>query len=151
MITSRRSLMFAALGYLVLGVSAAHAEAANLNHTTNLIDEMGPAPAAPREETDRPQFARVIDDLPLMKDLELVEDDDVLFATSQAGRIAVTEAVGAVDIDDVYKFYRRTLPQMGWSIIDRRSYRRENETLRIDARADDKMTRVRFSVQPSDK
>ena len=59
--------------------------------------------------------------------------------------------MGAVDIDDVYRFYYRTLPQMGWKKIDSRHFSRDGEMLRIDARSDDKQTRVLFSVTPLEK
>lgn len=140
-----------ALGVAVLGLWGFQGSATEFNHTTNLIDEMGPAPEMPQEESDQPQFTKVIDDLPLMPGLQLQDQDDVLFTTKLDGRIAETEAVGSVDIDDVYKFYHRTLPQLGWSVINGRSYRRENDVLRIEAKADGKMTHVHFSVKPSDK
>ena len=44
-------------------------------------------------------FAKVIDDLPLMPGLQLVEGEDVLFAEPVLGRIAETTAEGPVDID----------------------------------------------------
>jgi hypothetical protein len=124
--------------------AAAPACAAELNTKTTLIDTTGPS--GPVSE---PQFAKVIDDLPLMPGLTLVPDSDVLFAEPLAGRIAETTAAGSVDIDDVYKFYRRSLPQLGWKIVDGRTYRREGDLLRIDARADGKITTVRFSVKPN--
>jgi hypothetical protein len=95
------------------------------------------------------QFASVIDDLPLMTGLKPVEDSDVLFVEPHEGRIAETEASGAVDIDEVYNFYRRSLPHLGWKVIDGRTYEREGERLLIDARADGRITTVRFSVKPA--
>src|SRR5580704_4071886 len=86
----------------------------------------------PQEEQ---QFTSVIDDLPLMPGLKTVEDKDVLFVEPQAGRIAETEASGEVSIDEVYKFYHRSLPHLGWKALDARTYEREGERLRIDARS----------------
>lgn len=126
-------------------------QAAEVNRTTTLMDEEWPTPEAPPPATEQPQFAKVIDDLPLMPGLQLDQDDDVLFATSDSGRIAETEAVGSVDVDDVYRFYRKTLVQMGWKILDARSFRREGDILRIDAKADDKKTRVLFSITPANQ
>ena len=94
-----------------------------------------------------PQFTKVIDDLPLMPGLQLVEDEDVLF-THESGRIAETNAMGSVDIDAVYQFYKRALPHLGWKVVNSHTYTRENEQLRIDAHANDKITIVQFSVKP---
>lgn len=135
----------------ILGLVPASAYAAELNTTTNLMDEQGPAPAALIPDSEQPRFAKVIDDLPLMPGLQLEQDRDVLFISRSEGRIAETQASGTVDIDDVYRFYRRTLAQMGWKSVDARSFRREGDVLRIDARAEDKQTRVLFSITPADK
>lgn len=95
------------------------------------------------------QFTSAIDDLPLMPGLKTVEGSDVLFVEPHEGRIAETEASGAVAIDDVYNFYRRSLPHLGWKVIDGRTYEREGERLIIDAHADGKIATVRFSVKPA--
>jgi hypothetical protein len=95
------------------------------------------------------QFTSVIDDLPLMHGLKTVEDTDVLFVEPHQGRIAETEASGSVAIDEVYNFYRRSLPHLGWKVIDGRTYERDGEHLLIDARGDGKITTVRFSVKPA--
>lgn len=97
------------------------------------------------------QFAKVIDDLPLMPGLTPEENDDVLFVAGQ-DRIAQTAATGSVAIDDVYHFYRRTLPQLGWKVVDVRTFDRDNERLRIEA-AEPHVgsTVVRFSIEPLGK
>ncbi len=135
------SLFFAAaLGLLP-------AAAATLNKTTTLIDQRAAAPQ--NIIPSGPHFARVIDDLPLMDGLAPRPEEDMLFVTPAAGRIAETTAEGTVDIDDVYKFYRRSLPHLGWMAVDGRTYRRDGELLRIDARAAGKLTTVQFSVTPN--
>lgn len=94
-------------------------------------------------------FTTVIDDLPLMPGLSPVEEKDVLFVTSE-GRIAQTVAKGPVDIDEVYHFYQRSLPQLGWKKTSARTFERDGEKLRIDASSVNPkaVTIVRFSVQP---
>jgi len=123
-----------------------HASDLNINTQSTLLDEK-PAQDLP---VNQPEFAKVIDDLPLMPGLELVPDNDVLFVVPRSGRIAYTEARGMVDVDEVYKFYRRSLPQLGWKVVDARSFQREKDVLRIDAHAEDKVTTVRFSVKPAE-
>jgi glucose/arabinose dehydrogenase len=130
---------------LSLALLATPLAAAEINRTSSLADTS----AAPMVPDGDQQFANVIDDLPLMPGLAVVPQDDVLFVTPRAGRIAETTASGAVDIDDVYRFYSRTLPQLGWINVDARRYRRANEILRIDAHAEGKVTMVTFSVKPN--
>jgi len=94
------------------------------------------------------QFTSVVDDLPLMPGLKAEDDKDVLFVEPHAGRIAETEAKGEVTIDDVYNFYRHSLPHLGWKAVDGRTYEREGERLRIDAETSGKITTVQFTIKP---
>jgi len=48
MISLFRSPFFMALGVAVLGLWGFQGSATEFNHTTNLIDEMGPAPEMPQ-------------------------------------------------------------------------------------------------------
>jgi hypothetical protein len=129
-------------GFLAAALIALPLHAAELNQASG-ADQGSPVPQA-----DPPHFTKVIEDLPLMPGLQLIEDEDVLFATPGSGRIAETNAIGPVEIDDVYKFYRRSLPHLGWKTVDAHTYVREGEQLRIDAHANQKITVVRFTVKP---
>jgi hypothetical protein len=133
-------------GFLVVALIALPLHAATLNQTSSMADQMSSTTISSPEP---PHFAKVIEDLPLMPGLQLVEDEDVLFASQGSGRIAETNAIGAVDIDDVYKFYGHSLPHLGWKSVDARTYVREHEQLRIDAHANQKITVVRFTVKPA--
>lgn len=116
--------------------------AANMNQP-GAADAPAPAPAG------APQFSEAIEDLPLMPGLQLAEDKDVLFATPHSGRIASSTASGVVDVDQVYEFYKKTLPSLGWKPLDARTYQREGDKLSIEARARDKTTTVKFTVTPA--
>jgi len=142
-----KKILFFAAFLVAAFTDAPPLRAASLNNTSTLIDQRDTTPQ--NITSTAPQFSRVIDDLPLMPGLETVPEEDVLFIAPSAGRIAATTAQGLVDIDDVYHFYRRTLPQLGWEIIDGRTYSRDSEILRIDAHANGKLSTVRFSVQPN--
>jgi hypothetical protein len=121
--------------------------AAQLNTKSTLVDTTPPnLVPSPAPET---KFAPAIEDLPLMPDLNPVPDEDTMFVVPSAGRIAQSTAEGPVDIDDVYKFYRKSLPHLGWKVVDARTYLRDGEQLRIDAHANGKVTTVRFSVKPN--
>jgi len=97
----------------------------------------------------QPRFAKAIEDLPLMPGLEIQDDKDVLFIAGPK-RIAQTTAAGMVDIDEVYHYYRSSLPQLGWKEIDARTYERVGERLRIEVRGNNPsgLTIARFSVEP---
>jgi hypothetical protein len=129
---------------ILLALLPMSAVAAQLNTTTTLRDVQPPQEV----EEPSPAFANVIDDLPLMPGLQVVKDEDVLFATSKA-RIAATTAEGPVDIDAVYDFYSRSLPQLGWKKLDSRNYLRGQDRLSIDAHAEDKTTTVKFTLHPN--
>ena len=132
-------------GLIAAALVAFPLHASTLNSTASVADQASPS-AIPSAEPTR--FAKVIEDLPLMPGLEPVEDEDVLFDAPGSGRIAETNAIGPVDIDEVYKFYQRSLPHLGWKSVNPRTYVREHEQLRIDARANQKITVVRFTVRP---
>jgi hypothetical protein len=136
-----RRMLF--LSFISVLAFAAPAYAAQLNTSMTMTDTV-PETTIPSSTN----FAKVIDDLPLMPGLQLVEGEDVLFAEPVLGRIAETTAEGPVDIDALYDFYAHSLPGLGWKKLDAKNYVRENDHLRIDAHAEGKTTSVRFSVRP---
>ncbi len=95
-------------------------------------------------------FAQSIEDLPVMKGLELAEDKDALFVFG-AERIMQATLKGRVDIDSVYYFYADALPAAGWTKINMRLYERAGERLRLDASSanEEGMTYVRFEIEPA--
>lgn len=105
-------------------------------------------PATPKD-VPAPQFAKVIDDLPLMPGLKVQEDKDVLFIVGPK-RIAQTTATGMVDVDDVYTYYEKSLPQLGWRKLSARLYERGSERLRLNVSGANAqgLTIVRFAVEP---
>ena len=140
---TKTSFAFLTVFLAFLLINASQALAGNSN-----INKKEPPPSSDTVA----QFTKVIDDLPLMPGLEPVDENDVLFI-AHTGRIAETTANGPVDVDDVYQFYAKTLPQLGWRMVDVRTYERTNERLRIDASSvtPNATTNVRFSVKPLTK
>ena len=127
-----------------LGAMSARA-AVNINET----NAKPKAFAHVGEANTQTLFTKAIEDLPIMPNLELVENDDVLFI-KKTGRIAQTTLKGPVDIDSVYVFYEQTLPQLGWKQVNPKLYARESELLRVEASSANAegLTFVRFSVEP---
>jgi hypothetical protein len=103
-----------------------------------------PAPEAAAEEHD---YIADIEDLPLMEGLDEVPDAGVSF-DKPVGRIVEAFAHGDVDRQAVRAFYRRTLPQLGWSRADADRFMREGELLEIDYLGADGDLTVRYTLQP---
>jgi len=104
-----------------------------------------PEPTAPaRAETG---FVADIADLPLMPGLSEVPDAGVTFDKA-SGRIVEAFAHGAVAATAVRRFYRGTLPQLGWDRLGRDAYAREGERLTLDYLGEDGDLTVRYTLAP---
>lgn len=115
---------------------AATAQASTLNTTSNLINQ-GIEPAAPP--------ATILDGVPLMEGLQLATDKDLLTILPEFGGSQPTVTVGIVDVDDLYNFYKRELPPLGWQPVTGHSYARGKEMLEIHTAVDGKLTTVTFT------
>jgi len=115
------------------------AEISNLNQSSSMTsDGIGDATT--------PQT--VLDGIPLMKGLELVTDKDFIDVLPDSNNLEPIETVGILDVDDIYNYYKRTLPPLGWTPTSGRDYIRGNVTLHIDAHADGKTSTVTFTENP---
>jgi hypothetical protein len=94
------------------------------------------------------QFFDLLDDVPVMPDLTPVSDAGIDFDTP-SGRIVESYAIGRTDRKSVLKFYRATLPQLGWQPGAGNAFLRESEALRIDFFGPDGEITVRFTVAPA--
>jgi len=88
-----------------------------------------------------------IADLPLMDGLNEVEDAGVSF-DKPSGRIVEAFAHGGVAPAEVRRFYRDTLPQLGWTRLTRDTFAREGEKLTLDYLGRGGDLTVRFTLQP---
>lgn len=88
-----------------------------------------------------------IADLPLMDGLREVDDAGVSF-DKPGGRIVEAFAHGSVAAGDVRRFYRDTLPQLGWTRVRRDTFAREDERLTLDYLGERGDLTVRFTLQP---
>jgi hypothetical protein len=105
--------------------------------------------AAPLPAGAQPGDGYVADvaDLPLMDGLDEVTEAGMAF-DKPSGRIVEAYAHGAVDTAAVRRFYRRTLPQLGWQRLGPDRFAREDEELEIDYLGDDGDLTVRYTLQP---
>lgn len=92
-------------------------------------------------------FLSIAEDVPLMPGLAENADAAAVF-DKPSGRIASTEAKGAVTAQAVRQFYAATLPQLGWTKQNSEQYRREKEQLRFGFAGRDGALTVRFELAP---
>ena len=81
-------------------------------------------------------FIPVFEDIPLMENLKHIEDDDVVFDNEEASyREAHLIADKKTNYKNIIRFYKKTLPQLGWtSSSESKSnilFERENGILEI--------------------
>jgi hypothetical protein len=108
------------------------------------------APAGAYAQTDAAAgdgYVADVADLPLMDGLAEVGEAGMAF-DKPAGRIVEAYAHGAVETRAVRRFYRQTLPQLGWQRLGPDRYAREGEELEIDYLGDDGDLTVRYTLQP---
>lgn len=93
------------------------------------------------------EFLSGFDDVPVMRGLTPVENKDLVFETP-GGRIVEGTVAGSVTESAVRRFYRSTLPQLGWERLSDQEFSREGEKLRIGYSGQDGNLVVRFTLTP---
>lgn len=103
------------------------------------------------------RFLTGSEDVPLMEGLAEVPDSRIIFDTP-GGRIVDVDTAGAVSADDVARFYRQSLPALGWKLdqpaddgADKYVFRRSTEILVITVHGQgdgDGAVGVRFNLRP---
>lgn len=88
-----------------------------------------------------------MEDIPLYKDMNYVEDSLVLFDKVE-GRYVSSEIIGNYHRDEVVEFYNKTLPNLGWKKISREIFKRSDEILEIKFSEINNKTLVFFSIYP---
>ncbi len=93
------------------------------------------------------EFLNGFDDVPVMRGLSPVQNKDLVFDTP-GGRIVEGTVAGSVTRSAVRRFYRSTLPQLGWERLSDQEFSREGEKLRIGYSGQDGNLVVRFTLTP---
>lgn len=87
-------------------------------------------------------------DVPIMKGLEEVKEQAMLF-DKPGGRIASVVAVSkAVKSEDIQAFYAESLPQLGWKKTAENQYVREEDKLVLELVKRPPLTVVHFTLSP---
>ena len=100
------------------------------------------AAAAPAQE-----FLPGFEDVPVMAGLTALPDRGHAFDTP-SGRLVESFAQGPVGRDEVRRFYRETLGELGWTATADGAFRRAGETLTIEFEGADGNLTVGFRLSP---
>lgn len=100
------------------------------------IIENKPDFEAENNELTATDFVKGSEDIPLLNNLEIIEDSNNLDFDSASGSVSTIDYRSQIDLEAVQKFYLETLPQMGWKLVNtshtRSSFVRENEKIEIE-------------------
>lgn len=88
-------------------------------------------------------FINGLDDIPLHQNLKIVKDSLIIFDTNE-GKYITTELTGEIKLTKVEEYYTKILPNLGWKIIEKNKYLRENKTLSIQFIQENEVLNVIF-------
>lgn len=103
--------------------------------------------AGPGVKAETVQFLSVLPDVPLATGLTEIEDSAVSFDTPD-GRYIEVQAQGRAEEAVLLNFYQVTLPQMGWSRISAKNFRRNGENLVLQTAKRNAISIVKFTLRP---
>ena len=81
-------------------------------------------------------FINGFEDLPLMREMTILEDVGITFDSLSGSIIEVYTEAPNIKYEDVFNFYEKTLPQLGWVFNKNeqklKSFSREEQNLTIE-------------------
>ena len=97
-----------------------------------------------------PRFIPGLEDVPMLSDASILPDQGFAF-DAPSTRVVEVYLATKIPERDIYDFYARTLPELGWQPYTRQTYVREDERLTIlidytDAVINERV--VRFLLSP---
>ena len=93
------------------------------------------------------KFINGLEDIPIYKKMEYVEDSLILFDKID-GRYVSVEITGDYDEEKVLKFYKKILPNLGWKEKKPLIFKRNNETLEIISKKEEGQVYIKFNIFP---
>ena len=93
------------------------------------------------------KFIKGLEDIPLYKKMEYVEDSLILFDKID-GRYVSVEINGDYGEEEVIDFYKTILPNLGWREKTSLIFHRNNETLEIICKREKEKIFVKFNIFP---
>lgn len=98
------------------------------------------------------EFVQGSEDIPLLKGMKKMLDEGLGFDSS-SGSIMTSSYKSEIALEGIRSFYQKTLPQMGWHLIDsdiaKLVFEREKESLEIELVNKDGQDMVRFFISSS--
>lgn len=99
------------------------------------------------KESPSSDFIHGMDDIPIFKKMEYVEDSFVLFDKVD-GRYVSSEVSGDYTQDEVVEFYDKILPNFGWDKVEYLKFKRGREILEIETKMIKNKISVILSIYP---
>ena len=93
------------------------------------------------------KFINGLEDIPLYKKMEYVEDSLILFDKID-GRYVSVEINGDYEEEEVIEFYKMILPNLGWKEKKSLIFNRNNETLEMICKREKGKIYVKFNIFP---
>jgi len=111
-------------------------------------------PETSQKESDQ-EFVQGSEDIPLLKGMKLILEDDAVGFDSQSGSITSSSYKTQNSLEEVKNFYVATLPQLGWKAVNKNNkslkFSREKERLEIEFELKKKQKIVKFFISSSTK
>tara|TARA_B100000780_G_scaffold271972_1_gene233537 strand:+ start:657 stop:1142 length:486 start_codon:yes stop_codon:yes gene_type:complete len=101
-----------------------------------------------QENTDGTLFFETLQDVPVMQGLVELEDYTLVFDKPEGRIIEMVAKIEDGNIDDTRQFYRRSLPQLGWSRSSEDHYIRGDEHLYLNFEREAQEAYLRITVEP---
>ena len=98
-------------------------------------------------ETLSSRFINGIEDIPIFKEMEYVEDSLVLFDKVD-GRYVSSEINGRYEKSEITDFYNKILPNLGWENSGYLIFKRGSEVLEMRLSENEDIVTVIFSIYP---
>ena len=99
------------------------------------------------KETISSRFINGMEDIPIFKEMQYVEDSLVLFDKVD-GRYVSSEINGRYEKSEITEFYNKILPNLGWENSGFLKFKRGNEILEIGLSESEDIITVIFSIYP---
>jgi hypothetical protein len=94
------------------------------------------------------KFVPALPEVPLPETYEVDPTAGSFFDTAE-GRIAETYAAGIEDLNEVVRFYKTVMPQLGWQEIEELVFYKEGEILILTPEEEEYINTIRYQLKPA--
>ena len=93
-------------------------------------------------------FFETLQDVPVMPGLTELEDYTLVFDKPEGRIIEMVASIDGASVSDVRKYYRLSLPQLGWVMDSQDNYMRGAEHLSLNFEREQNDSFLRMTIQP---